>query len=221
MKSQVVRDKRLQDWPEFFRGLTNLLQTDERLRRVVAEQVASALPSMIWEIDAKRPAVQNAQIIHISTGIIQALEAVPETLKGLDRAPVETLVREYISALGGSVTAAPVLMELRKSTTFCAVIARAENAAGTHVAAYKTAFRKPGQHHDTPLHLALVFSLEAETVAAYSITRERDGIKSVPVPFGNGMDTTIANVLIDHSSAKLPEQEWVRPLAEKAAFALM
>jgi hypothetical protein len=114
-----------------------------------------------------------------------------------------------------------VLMELRKSETFRATIMRQENAAGEHIVAYKTSFRKPGHQHDSPLHLGLVFSREAGTIAAYALTRTREGITSTPVQFGNGLDATIANVLIDHSSADLTGQEWVKPLAEEKAFALI
>ncbi len=213
------RDDGLQQWPEFFCGINPLLGSDTRLRKMVAAKVADeGLSSLVWSIDAKRPAHANARIIDTSTAIVQALGTVPELVAALDVDVIKSLVRAHVESAGCYVTAAPTLMKLRQTPPLLRAIVESENGLGHHFAAYAIKTNKPDRPGSTLI--SLEFNRDAGTVAAYALTRTRHNFTSEPIILGNGMDAPVAEALLHHTYADLPDQGWVVKIAEAEALRL-
>ena len=208
-----------QQWPEFFCGINTLLGSDQRLRKMVAAKVADAgVSNLVWSIDPKRPEHTNARLIDTSTAIIQALGSLPEVVAALDVDVIKSLVRAHVESAGCHVTAAPKLMKLRQTPPLLRAIVESENGLGQHFAAYAIRTSKADRPGTTLI--SLEFNRDAGTVAAYALTRTRQSYTSEPIVLGNGMDAPVAEALLHHTYADLPDQAWVVKIAEDEALRL-
>ncbi len=215
------------NWPEFFQVVAQPLRTDNRLRVIVAKQVVNGfLPRLVW-LEKETPAT-----LDMATGIICALDTVPDLLASLEPQIVRHLVARHIARENGHVNAAVKLTEMRASNAFTQAIAGHENAQGKHVYYYEVSIkRERGDYGAESVSLALEFDRVADTVTAYELTAQRDQtdwqIKhtSVRVMDAEGVcdnyQAQIADALATHSGANLPQQDWVKPIAERMALELM
>lgn len=209
---------RMPHWPEFFSALTPLLKGDQKLCAIVNKQVVlQTLPKAVWSADRSQPVTEAA------TGIIKALGNIPEAVAGLDPELVGELVKAQITAKGGRITAAPFINELRASEPFRAAIAADENAAGLHVASYTKKF-KTGTWVSRFETFVLVFDRASQGVSAHTLDLSRSQPRSEVVMEKEGPclqhQGAVQEVLLEHFYSDLPQQEWVKPIAEARALGL-
>lgn len=215
------------NWPEFFGVFAQSLKVDNRLRAIVTKHVVNGfVPRLVWQ-EKETPVT-----LEMATGIICALDSVPNLLAGLEPQIVQDLVTRHITREGGHVNAAVKLTELRASNAFANAIAVHENTLGKHVAYLEIpmTYKWPASGPRS-VSLALEFDRAAGTVAAYELAAKRDQVEwtikytgtLVLDPDGacDKYQAQIADALATHSEAKLPQQDWVKPMAEKIAFDLM
>jgi hypothetical protein len=210
---------RMVQWPEFFAAITPLLKQDQKLCAIVNKQfVQNVLPKAVWSADGK------ADVIETAAGILKALGGVPEAVAGLEPEMVSEMIKAHIKMKGGRIAAAPTLDELRVAEPFRGAVAADENAAGLHVASYSKKLKNSdgwGSYWQT---FVLVFDRASQSVAAHTLDLSRSQPRSEVVMENDGSclqyKSVLEEVLLEHSYADLPGQDWVKPIAEERALAL-
>lgn len=210
---------RMPHWPEFFSAMTPLLKGDQRLCAIVNKQVVlQTLPKAVWQAD------RSERVTEAATGIIKALGDVPEAIVGLDPDLVGELVKAQITRRGGRIHAAPFIDELRASELFRSAIAADENTAGLHVASYNKKLKNSGGWGSYSETFVLVFDQASQGVTAHTLDLSRPQPRSEIVMEKEGPclqhQGALEEILLEHSYADLPGQEWVKPIAEKRALEL-